>query len=194
MVPSSLFQTNSDASVVAGSSLIASDHGIGSHDEISELETPMHGREKSEHSSSEQKKNNAMEKSFQSDTFNLHEPKYQNLDGHIRSLSAESIGSDLSSMLASEKSNLGLPDLFGVRSIDHPEEETSITLDAYASSASLIERNSLAVLPSDHRLKLNKVLSAMRQRLATAKADMEDLIARLNQEVTVRQFLTTKVF
>lgn len=51
----------------------------------------------------------------------------------------------------------------------------------------------IVALPSEQRHKFSRVLVTMQQRLATAKADMEDLVARLNQELTVRQYLTTKV-
>ncbi|KAL9244691.1 hypothetical protein vseg_018443 [Gypsophila vaccaria] len=53
--------------------------------------------------------------------------------------------------------------------------------------------NLVMALPLEHRQKFSRFLVAMEQRLATAKADMEDLVARLNQEKAVRQFLTTKV-
>ncbi|KAI4355764.1 hypothetical protein L6164_004506 [Bauhinia variegata] len=47
--------------------------------------------------------------------------------------------------------------------------------------------------PSDARHKLNRVLVTLQPRLATAKTDVEDLIARSDQEVTARQFLMIKV-
>ncbi|KAI6689921.1 hypothetical protein NL676_026749 [Syzygium grande] len=56
-----------------------------------------------------------------------------------------------------------------------------------------VSRDLAVALPSEERHKLNRVLTTVQQRLSTAKTDMEDLIARLNQETTVRQFLTTKV-
>jgi len=40
---------------------------------------------------------------------------------------------------------------------------------------------------------LNRVLFTMQRRLVTAKTDMEDLIARLNQEIAVKDYLATKV-
>ncbi|MQL81740.1 hypothetical protein Taro_014204, partial [Colocasia esculenta] len=45
----------------------------------------------------------------------------------------------------------------------------------------------------DQRHKLNRILLTMQRRLVTAKTDMEDLIARLNQEIAVKEYLTTKV-
>ncbi|KAL5825221.1 hypothetical protein ACOSQ3_021284 [Xanthoceras sorbifolium] len=140
------------------------------------------------------------EDTFKTNSFNgdgtevLHETEYQRLQGHVRRLSTESVGSDLSSIRASEISNFGVSNLFGDSSLDHPEGvEASRTMDALDGSNSLFTRTSLVAVPSDQRLKLNRVLNTMQQRLATAKTDMEDLIARLNQEVAVRQFLTTKV-
>ncbi|XP_028766394.1 PX domain-containing protein EREX-like [Neltuma alba] len=89
-------------------------------------------------------------------------PKIQDkMDGHVKRLSTDSIGSDLSSIRNSEASNLSM-DL-------------------------------LVTLPSDGRQKLNRILVTLQQRLTTAKTDVEDLLARLNQEMTARQFLITKV-
>ncbi|KAL0719394.1 hypothetical protein Bca4012_068718 [Brassica carinata] len=49
------------------------------------------------------------------------------------------------------------------------------------------------VFQSEERSKLKRVVDTLEQRLETAKADTEDLISRLNQELAVRQFLSTKV-
>ncbi|KAF2551245.1 hypothetical protein F2Q68_00037723 [Brassica cretica] len=49
------------------------------------------------------------------------------------------------------------------------------------------------VLPVDLRKKLNKILLATNERLVNAKTDMEDLIARLNQEIAVKDYLNKKV-
>ncbi|KAL0726514.1 hypothetical protein Bca4012_022607 [Brassica carinata] len=49
------------------------------------------------------------------------------------------------------------------------------------------------VLPLDLRKKLNKILLATNERLVNAKTDMEDLIARLNQEIAVKEYLNKKV-
>jgi hypothetical protein len=134
-------------------------------------------------------------KSFLGDeTVPLPEQEYLRLDGHIRQLSTESIESDISSVRASEISNLGMGNLFGDNSIDCPEgTESSKIIDASVSSDLQLSRDVLVALPSDERHKLNRVLNTLQQRLATAKTDVEDLIARLNQEIAVRQFLTTKV-
>ncbi|XP_016649498.1 PREDICTED: uncharacterized protein LOC103328102 isoform X2 [Prunus mume] len=112
-------------------------------------------------------------------------------DGHARRLSTESFGSDLSSVRVSETSNLGVANLFGDSCLDLAE--SSEAPNTFVNSDLRFSRDSLVALPSDERHKLNRVLTTMQQRLATAKTDIEDLIARLNQEGAVRQFLTTKV-
>ncbi|KAF8058138.1 hypothetical protein N665_1250s0001 [Sinapis alba] len=53
--------------------------------------------------------------------------------------------------------------------------------------------NALTVLPVDLRKKLNRILLATNERLVNAKTDMEDLIARLNQEIAVKEYLNRKV-
>ncbi|RIA05310.1 hypothetical protein BRARA_K00376 [Brassica rapa] len=49
------------------------------------------------------------------------------------------------------------------------------------------------VLPVDLRKKLNRILLTTNERLVNAKTDMEDLIARLNQEIAVKDYLNKKV-
>ncbi|MCD7449460.1 hypothetical protein HAX54_052422 [Datura stramonium] len=49
------------------------------------------------------------------------------------------------------------------------------------------------VIQLDEQNKLNRILSTMQLRLATAKTDIEDLPTRLNQELAVRQYLAAKV-
>ncbi|KAG7545397.1 PX domain superfamily [Arabidopsis suecica] len=49
------------------------------------------------------------------------------------------------------------------------------------------------VLPVELRNKLNRILLATNERLVNAKTDMEDLIARLNQEIAVKDYLNKKV-
>lgn len=123
----------------------------------------------------------------------LSEVEYCKMDGHVQRLSTESIGSDLSSMRASEISNLGIASLCGNGLIDLPENaEAPRTLDSLSSDLQF-HRDLLVLFLSDERHKLKRVLNMLQRRLATAQTDMEDLIARLNQEVAVRQFLATKV-
>ncbi|KAM7498260.1 hypothetical protein LguiA_022674 [Lonicera macranthoides] len=107
---------------------------------------------------------------------------------HIRRLSTESDGSDLSSVRASEISN------YGDNSLELGEgAEASRSMDSLALLGLQFPSDLLVALPSEERNKMNRVLITMQRRLATAKTDMEDLIARLNQELAVRQYLTTKV-
>lgn len=114
-----------------------------------------------------------------------------NRDGHVRRLSTESFGSDSSSMRVNETSNLGVANLFGDGSLDLAKG--SEAPNAFVKSDLRLSGDLVVALPSEERHKLNRVLTTLQQRLATAKTDVEDLIARLNQEVAVRQFLTTKV-
>lgn len=72
--------------------------------------------------------------------------------------------------------------------------ETSEALDTLASSDLQFSPEMLVVLPLDEQQKMNRLLTTMQQRLVTSKTDIEDLIARLNQELAVRQYLTTKVY
>ncbi|KAK9923091.1 hypothetical protein M0R45_031525 [Rubus argutus] len=114
------------------------------------------------------------------------EPEESKRDGHARRPSTESFGSDTSS--------LRVGNLFGDGSHNLPESsEASRSADAFDNSDSKFSRALLAAFPYDERQKLNRVLITLQQRLGTAKTDIEDLISRLNQEIAVRQFLTTKV-
>ncbi|XP_041000095.1 PX domain-containing protein EREX-like isoform X2 [Juglans microcarpa x Juglans regia] len=115
------------------------------------------------------------------------------VDGHVRRLSTESVGSDLSSVRGSEMSNTGEANYFGGYPDHSRGSEAPKNMDSFVNPDSQLPRDLLVALPSDERYRLNRVLVTMQRRLATAKTDFEDLIARLNQEVSVRQFLTTKV-
>ncbi|KAL5559776.1 hypothetical protein UlMin_035987 [Ulmus minor] len=113
---------------------------------------------------------------------------------HARKLSNDSEGSDVSSLRGSEMSNSGIPNSSGDCSIDllgGPEGSSSTEIlgnsELHTSSGSQI------ILPLDQRHKMNRVLVTMQRRLVTAKTDMEDLIARLNQEIAVKDYLATKV-
>jgi hypothetical protein len=57
----------------------------------------------------------------------------------------------------------------------------------------LYDVDTQVILPTDQRQKLTRLLITMQRRIGTAKTDMEDLIARLNQEVAVKDYLSTKV-
>ncbi|KAJ8751627.1 hypothetical protein K2173_025783 [Erythroxylum novogranatense] len=111
---------------------------------------------------------------------------------HARKLSSESVGSDGSSQRGSEISNSGILNSFGDGSLDIPG--AGELLGVSESNADLKFAGDVQiVLPSDQRHRLSRVLQAMQRRLATAKTDMEDLIARLNQEIAVKDYLSKKV-
>ncbi|KAK7351378.1 hypothetical protein VNO77_10781 [Canavalia gladiata] len=107
------------------------------------------------------------------------EPGHAKVIGHVRKLSSESVGSDGSSIRGSDMSTFGIPNSSGDGSHDHAKLKCS--------------GDGQLVLPLDQRNKLNRILSTMQQRLVTAKTDMEDLVARLNQEIAAKDFLATKV-
>ncbi|XP_047342047.1 PX domain-containing protein EREX-like [Impatiens glandulifera] len=112
------------------------------------------------------------------------EPEYKKSSGHLRRLSIESIGSYISSTKASESAYLRTESSFG-NSFVNPEVGTSSDL-----------RDSLGflvTLPVAEQNKMKRVLDTMRRRIAVAKTDMEDVIARLNQELAVKEYLATKV-
>ena len=116
------------------------------------------------------------------------------LAGHVRRLSTESLGSDISSVRHGEISNLGVANSFGNGSADILEgADAPRTMDVLVKPDLEFSRDLVVALPSEEQHKMNRVLTTMRQRLSTARTDMEDLIARLNQEAAVRQYLTTKV-
>ncbi|PHT62849.1 hypothetical protein T459_33297 [Capsicum annuum] len=109
---------------------------------------------------------------------------------HARKLSSESIGSDTSSQRGSELSGSTIPNLYGQRVVDIPRAgEMSANIE---NTDLLLPSDVQLLLPSDQRQKMNRVLATMQRRLITAKTDMEDLISRLNQEIAVKDYLTTK--
>ncbi|BAF20089.1 PX domain-containing protein EREL1 [Oryza sativa Japonica Group] len=116
--------------------------------------------------------------------------------GHARKDSAESIGSDLSSLRGSELSVPGVSSSLWDGPVDlpsgidgHSQTEQFTGLDMQL----LYDMDAQIILPADQRPKLTRLLISMDRRQVTAKTDMEDLIARLNQEVAVKEYLATKV-
>ncbi|CAD6338915.1 unnamed protein product [Miscanthus lutarioriparius] len=112
--------------------------------------------------------------------------------GHARKDSAESIGSDLSSLRGSELSVPGASSsLWDGAVVDgHISQTEHLTgLDMHL----LYDMDAQVILPNDQKQKLTRLLITMQRRIGTAKTDMEDLIARLNQEAAVKEYLTTKV-
>ncbi|CAH9146322.1 unnamed protein product [Cuscuta epithymum] len=88
---------------------------------------------------------------------------------HAKKLSAESVASDINCQREGEMSHSAFPNSFG--------NTDQLQL----------------VLPSDQRHKMHRIFATLKQRLGTSKTDMEDLISRLNQEIAVKDYLTTKV-
>ena len=110
---------------------------------------------------------------------------------HRRRASQESIFSEMSSVMGSELSrgiSMDVPlenPLWGSSGGD-PSGDHSLTDAESLKGVGLI-------LPLDQRSKVRRVMATLQRRLVAAKTDMEDLLARLNQETTVKEFLTTKV-
>ncbi|KAJ6807827.1 PX domain-containing protein EREL1 isoform X1 [Iris pallida] len=124
----------------------------------------------------------------------LSEQDPEKFSGHSRKHSSDSIGSDVSSIRGSELSISGVTNTIWDGSVDLPSGlEARIGNEAVSSMDTQFMNDAQVVLPLDQRHKLNRVLVTMQRRLMTAKTDMEDLIARLNQEMTVKDYLTTKV-
>lgn len=112
---------------------------------------------------------------------------------HIRKPSNESVGSDLSSYRGGEMSNSWAPNFLSEQSLDLPSGAEAFRTMGSPSRSDLQYSIGDIVLPRDQQPKLDRILMIMQRRLVTAKTDMEDLIARLNQEVAVKEYLTTKV-
>lgn len=116
--------------------------------------------------------------------------------GHARKDSSESLGSDLSSLRGSELSTPGASSSLWDGPVDlrsgvdgHSQTEQLTGVDMQF----LYDVDTQVILPTDQRQKLTRLLITMQRRIGTAKTDMEDLIARLNQEVAVKEYLSTKV-
>lgn len=105
-----------------------------------------------------------------------------NLNAHVKRLSMESIGSDLNYVGNTETTNSSVTTL--LRDVSH---------HIHGSDEPFGNSNNLAIFPLDERHKLGRILDTQNQRLAMAKTDVEDLIARLNQEAAARQYLVMKV-
>lgn len=124
----------------------------------------------------------------------LFDGEHSRIVGHIRKPSNDSIGSDLSSYRGSEMSNSSAPNLRDEASLDLPSgAEISGTVGSADSYEAHTLSNGPIVLSKSEQPKLNRILMVMQRRLVTAKTDMEDLITRLNQEVAVKEYLTSKV-
>ncbi|XP_022982137.1 PX domain-containing protein EREL1-like [Cucurbita maxima] len=120
------------------------------------------------------------------------EPEHGEVIGHAQKLSDESVASDASSLRGGEISSFSRSNSIGNGSLDHSSAEVSNAIEIHSNPELHFSRDAL-LLPKDHRHKMNRVLSTMHQRLVTARTDMEDLISRLNQEITVKDYLATMV-
>ncbi|PNT33760.1 hypothetical protein POPTR_006G256000v4 [Populus trichocarpa] len=122
------------------------------------------------------------------------EPEPGKVFGHVRKLSCDSVESDGSSLRGSEISNSGIPNSSGDGYLDLPGvAEISSSTEILGNTEMQFSGDAHIVLPLDQRHKMNRVLLTMQRRLVTVKTDMEDLVSRLNQEIAVKDYLTTKV-
>ncbi|KAL8496963.1 hypothetical protein ACS0TY_020590 [Phlomoides rotata] len=113
---------------------------------------------------------------------------------HGRKLSNESIGSERSSLRGSESSSLAFPNSNGHGFLDFRSGvEVTRTMGTVGDSDYQIPDDIHLLVPMDQRQKMGRVLTTLQRRLITAKTDMEDLISRLNQEIAVKEYLSTKV-
>ncbi|XP_006657182.1 PX domain-containing protein EREL2 [Oryza brachyantha] len=117
----------------------------------------------------------------------ISEEDHDSNPGHARKDSAESLGSDLSSLRGSELSVPGVSSSLGIDEHSQTEQFTGLDMQL------LYDMDAQIILPEDQRQKFARLLITMERRQATAKTDMEDLIARVNQEVAVKEYLATKV-
>eukprot|EP01018_Ginkgo_biloba_P015535 Gb_30818 [translate_table: standard] len=122
----------------------------------------------------------------------MHETESELQSWHGRKPSLESIGSEISSVRESEISNVGTFNSVSDGPVWLGGGMENTTDDLGISDLHFL-KDVQAVLPLHQRGKVKRVLMTFQRRLITAKADMEDLIARLNQEIAVKEFLMTKV-
>ncbi|GMJ15855.1 hypothetical protein like AT4G32160 [Hibiscus trionum] len=122
------------------------------------------------------------------------EIKPSKVASHARKLSSESVGSDVSSLRGSDMSISGIPNSYvnGSHGLPGTAEILNI-MGTLGNSDPQSSGDTQIVLPLDQRHRMNRVLLTMERRLVTAKTDMEDLIARLNQEIAVKGYLMKKV-
>lgn len=124
---------------------------------------------------------------------NLFEAEISKEIGHARRPSNESVESDFNSYKGSERSNSWNPNMLNETTLDFPGGSVASTLGSPGFPESQARKGAQIIIPIDQQPKLNRVLVNMQRRLVTAKTDMEDLITRLNQEIAVKEYLTTKV-
>ncbi|KAI3455298.1 hypothetical protein Pfo_011961 [Paulownia fortunei] len=113
------------------------------------------------------------------------------MDSHAKGLLRESPPKDTGSATLNELWKVHQDS--GASSKCSESVEALEALDTLASPDLLFSHDALVLLPWDEQQKMNRLLTTMQQRLVASKTDIEDLIARLNQELAVRQYLATKV-
>ncbi|PIA42352.1 hypothetical protein AQUCO_02000065v1 [Aquilegia coerulea] len=180
--------SNIDSGLFAGESILEQLEGLSKH--------KMHGKKVNSITDRDTYNGNASSLAIVSgERMDLiSEPDHGKLAGHARKYSAESVGSDTSSIRGRYLSNAGVANSFGDCSVDFGGgTEAHTTVGSLSSSDLQLPNDVQVVLPFDQRHKLNRVLITMQRRIGTAKTDMEDLLARLNQETAVKEYLTTKV-
>lgn len=114
------------------------------------------------------------------------------LSNHVRKVSTESVGSDLYTAGDSEISDSRVANSNGDNLLKVPGASTA-SISMEGDSDMHIPSEILVTLSPEERHTVNRVLITMRQRLVTANMDREVLLAKLNQEDAVTQYLTTKV-
>ncbi|XP_058226700.1 PX domain-containing protein EREX isoform X2 [Rhododendron vialii] len=161
---------------------MASDYANDSDYETSELGTPKHGRD------------NYSELSLENETKTSDQEKFFWRSKHS-SVNNSGLDKDEATHNSSKVAFHPVDEMEPSSEPGNHRQGAEITrnTDIIAESDLQFPKDVLVALPSDQRNKMNRVLTTLRRRLAAAKTDMEDLVARLNQEVAVRQYLTTKV-
>ncbi|KAK1323994.1 hypothetical protein QJS10_CPA02g00235 [Acorus calamus] len=121
------------------------------------------------------------------------EEEHDKLSSHARGLSIDSVGSDASSLRGSELSNAIFSNSIGDNFICFATGAEGTPIESLSSEVLQSPNDAQVFLPLDQQHRLNRMLTTVQRRIATTKTDMEDLIARLNQEIAVKDYLTTKV-
>ena len=172
-------RTSIGNSVASAGPSLASDNSSENAYEAAEAESPRH-----ETTSTFERTNEGLHSSKEVAFLD------NRVSGHHRKNSSESIVSDVSSIRGSEVQNTILAGLLYDGFDEFLEGEAS---EARSKNVPQSITDLRVFLPLDQRHKLNRILLTMQRRLVTVKTDMEDLISRLNQEVAVKEYLSTKV-
>ncbi|XP_017258854.1 PX domain-containing protein EREX isoform X1 [Daucus carota subsp. sativus] len=114
------------------------------------------------------------------------------MSNNVQTLSTKSGESDLCLVRNNGISDSGVANSTGDNSLKFPgASKASKSMEA--DSDLQIPSEILDTLPPEEHNAVNRVLDTIKQRLVAANADREVLLAKLNQEVSVKQYLTTKV-